>query len=78
MSRSAAAIQSDLDGLYAMRSAAIANGGIYEYSMDSGQGRQSVKRMTLLDINHAIRDLEAEQLDASDSSNSFPARFVRG
>ncbi|MBL8966886.1 MAG: hypothetical protein JNG85_07750 [Spirochaetaceae bacterium] len=78
MSRAASAIQADLDGLCAMRSAAIANGGIYEYSIDSGQGRQSVKRMTLLEIGKAIRELEAELLDASDTGNTFPVRFDRG
>ena len=64
MSRPVAAIQADLDSLDAMRTAAIANGGIYEYSKDSGQGRQSVKRLDLLQIGKARRELEAELADA--------------
>lgn len=68
--RSAAAIQADLDSLYAARSVAIANGGIVEYSRDSGQGRQSVKRMSILELNRAIRDLEAELADAQDEGRA--------
>lgn len=76
MPRSAAAVQADIDALCAMRTAAIAAGGIYEYQIDSGQGRQTVKRMTVLEIGRAIRDLEAELLDAS--GNTFPVRLDRG
>lgn len=68
-------IQADLDAAYAARRAALA--GPEEYSIDSGQGRQSARR-SLPNINATIRALEAEILDASDSGNSGPVEFKRG
>lgn len=76
---SPADIQLDLDAFYALRRQAALNGGIAEYSVDSGQGRHSVKQITLGEINATIRQLEGE-LNGADSETTGPtsARFDRG
>jgi len=58
-SRTAAEIQIDLDAAYAARRAAL----IESYTLDTGQGRQSVNR-NLPAINATIRDLESELAEA--------------
>jgi hypothetical protein len=50
-------IQADLDAAIAARRTALS---AQEYSLDTGQGRQSVKRANLSDINKTIRELELE------------------
>lgn len=75
MSRAASAIQSDLDAFYALRTAAATNGGIAEYTVDTGQGSQRVRRFSLAEITQTIRDLEAEMLQAT--GNTYVARFDR-
>lgn len=79
MSRASTEIQLDLDAFYSLRRQAATNGGIAEYSMDSGQGRHSVKQITLGEINATIRQLEGE-LNSADAETSGPtsARFDRG
>ena len=74
--RSATDIQLDLDAFYALRRT-VGTNGIAEYSVDSGQGRQTVKRLTLSEINTTIRQLEAELIDASSDGNTYSARYNR-
>lgn len=71
MARDAAAIQADLDLAYTARRAALQGGE--GYSIDSGQGRQSVQR-PLSSINATIRELEAELLEAT--TDGAPVRLV--
>ena len=71
MSRPADQIQLDLDAFYTLRRNAALNGGIAEYSMDTGQGRQSVKRLTLSEINATIRQLEGELNEAQNGGPVF-------
>ena len=78
MARTVDAVQADLTAFYSLRSQAAANGGIAEYSMDTGQGRQSVRRITLPDINATIRQLEAELLDAQSDGGPTIITFDRG
>ena len=74
--RSPADIQLDLDAFHDLRRTAAIS-GIAEYSMDTGQGRQTVRRLTLSEINQTIRMLEAEALDASSTGNTYSARYTR-
>lgn len=77
MARSVTAIQSDLDAFYALRTQAATNGGIAEYQIDSGQGRQSVKRITLGEINSTIKALNEELAEASGDFSSFTVGLSR-
>lgn len=63
MARSADLIQADLDRAYASRSAALQ---AQSYSVDSGQGSQSVTRAKLTEIQSIITALEAEYESATD------------
>lgn len=65
MARTVAAIQADLDLYHALLTSAGST-GIAEYTLDSGQGRQTVKRYTLAEIREAIRYFEDELLEVSD------------
>ena len=60
-SRTVAEIQTDLDAAYAARRAALSG---QQYSLDTGQGRQTVTRADLPAINATIRDLESELAEA--------------
>jgi hypothetical protein len=57
MARTSAEIQADLTLLYAARTAAATG---QSYTLDTGQGRQSVTRANLTEINRAIQQLEAD------------------
>lgn len=61
MARTVAQIQADLDAHYAARLASL-NG---DYSLDTGQGRQSVTRRSLTEINKSIAVLEDEMEEAT-------------
>ena len=76
MSRSADEIQLEIDAWNAALLQMATNGGIAEYSMDTGQGRQSVKRLTLSEINATIRQLEGELNDST--SGTMFVTFDRG
>lgn len=65
MARSVAEIQVDLDAAYTARRMALTG---QEYSLDTGQGRQSVKRANLKDISEMISGLQAELEDAQAES----------
>lgn len=67
MARSVTDIQIDLDAAYAARREAMKPG----YSLDTGQGRQSVTPANLAEINRTIKFLESELASASDESNGF-------
>jgi hypothetical protein len=72
--RDPALIQSDLDAArVALRSAMTAQ----SYSLDSGQGKQSVTRASIGDLQGVIRDLENELEDASGSGGNFSATMER-
>jgi hypothetical protein len=58
-------IQADLDAAYASRRKAL---DVEEYTIDSGQGRQTVRR-SLVNIERTIRVLESE---LNESTNSGP------
>jgi hypothetical protein len=60
-SRTVAEIQIDLDAAYVARRAALSG---QSYSLDTGQGRQTVTRADLPAINATIRDLESELAEA--------------
>lgn len=77
MSRPLSDIQADLDAFYALRRQAATSGGIAEYSIDTGQGRQSTKRYTLKEITAVIRDLEAEANEAQTSGGPVFINFDR-
>jgi hypothetical protein len=60
-SRTSAQIQTELTLAYAARTAALLG---QEYTLDTGQGRQSVTRANLTEINRTIQELEAELAEA--------------
>lgn len=78
MARPSSEIQEDLTAAYASRRTALQ---AQEYGIDSGQGRQNVKRANLQEINKTIRDLESELSTALDSesggSGIIAANFQR-
>jgi hypothetical protein len=78
MARPIPDIESDLAAFRALRTKAAISGGIAEYSVDSGQGRQSVRRVTLSEINVTLRVLEAELLDAQTDGGPLSITFDRG
>lgn len=65
--RSVTDIQADLVAAYAARRAALT---AEEYAIDTGQGRQSVKR-NLEAINKTILTLEQELVDAEDPAGGI-------
>ena len=71
MSRSADEIQLEIDAWNAALLQMATNGGIAEYSMDTGQGRQSVKRMSVSEIQARIRQLESELNEAQNGGPVF-------
>jgi hypothetical protein len=68
--RSAVDIQADLEIFYSARRAVALSAS---YTLDTGQGRQSVTRADLASINATIASLESElsDLDGSDTPISF-------
>ena len=72
--RDPAEIQNDLDAArVALRSAMTAQ----SYSLDTGQGKQSVTRANIPDLQSLIRDLENELEDAIGSGGNFFATLER-
>jgi len=67
VARSATDIQIDLDAAYAARREAMKPG----YSLDTGQGHQSVTPANLSEINKTIKYLEAELASASDAIDGY-------
>ena len=74
MARTAADIQADLDAAYAARRTALT---AQEYRLDTGQGRQEVKRANLAEINKLIRDLENELETAQNQGTGIMAGAFR-
>lgn len=72
--RSSSEIQTDLDAAYEARRAALS---AQSYSLDTGQGKQTVSRANLSDINKMIRDLELE-LESSICEESGTGGLVSG
>ncbi len=66
MARAVAEIQADLDAAYAARRAALLG---QSYTLDTGQGRQTVTRANLTEINRTIQTLETEMAEAVDGAN---------
>ena len=66
MARDALDIQADLTILYAARIAAATG---QSYTLDTGQGRQSVTRADLATINATIATLESELSEAEVGPN---------
>ena len=64
--RSAASIQAEIDAWEAALLAIAQSGGISKYNRNSGQGGQSVERLTPAQISARIRDLEGQLADAQD------------
>ena len=64
--RDATAIQADLTAAYSARTAALLG---QSYSLDTGQGRQTVTRANLTEINRTIQSLEAELDEATNGAN---------
>lgn len=71
--RSSTAIQSDLDEAYSIRLKAM---NAQSYMEDSGQGKQSVTRANLSEINKTINILESELENAlAEESGSCGIEF---
>ena len=66
MARSYAAIQTALNAFYAAQLALATH---QSYSLDTGQGRQTVTRANLTEINRTIQALEAELSEAEFGAN---------
>jgi hypothetical protein len=64
MPRPTADIQADLTAALESRRMALQAQG---YSLDTGQGKQSVNRASLSEINKTIRELQAELDEAQNS-----------
>jgi hypothetical protein len=75
MARAVADIQTDIALFETLRTKA-ATSGIAEYTEDSGQGRTSVKRITLGEIRTALFDLHDELLDAQDEAAGYAPGVV--
>lgn len=63
MVRPIAEIEADITLFEGLRTQAGTH-GIAEYSIDSGQGRQSTKRITLAEIRQTLIDLNEELAEA--------------
>jgi hypothetical protein len=68
MARSAAQIQIVLDAFYAAQLGLATH---QSYSLDTGQGRQTVTRANLTEINRTIAELEAELADLNSGGITF-------
>jgi hypothetical protein len=66
MARSYADVQAELTAAYSARRAALLG---QSYSLDTGQGRQTVTRANLTEISHLIQALEAELDEATNGAN---------
>jgi len=66
MARTTAEIQTDLDAAYAARRVAM---NAQSMQLDTGQGRQTVTRANLTEINRTIQALEAEMAELVDGAN---------
>jgi hypothetical protein len=66
MARSYADVQADLNAAYSARRAALLG---QSYSLDTGQGRQTVTRANLTEISHLIQALEIELDEATNGAN---------
>jgi hypothetical protein len=66
MARSYADVQAELTAAYSARRAALLG---QSYSLDTGQGRQTVTRANLTEINRTIQGLEAELDEATNGAN---------
>ena len=66
MARTAAQIQTVLDAFYAAQLALATH---QSYSLDTGQGRQTVTRANLTEINRTIQALETELSEIVDGAN---------
>lgn len=64
--RTVTQINADLDAAYASRLTALQ---AQSYSLDTGQGKQSVQRADLNSINKLIRELQNELETATDDAN---------
>jgi len=69
-----ATVQADLDAAYAARRAALLG---QSYSLDTGQGRQTVTRPDLDKINFLISDLESDLASCSDTDTLITGSFQR-
>ena len=73
--RSSTAIQADLDYAYSIRLKAM---NAQSYMEDSGQGKQSVTRANLSEINKTINMLESELESAlAEESGSSGIEFLK-
>jgi hypothetical protein len=68
MARSAAQIQTALDAYYAAQLQLATH---QSFALDTGQGRQTVTRANLTEINRTIAELEAELADLTDGGITF-------
>jgi len=75
MARSVTDIQADLTAAYADRRTAMS---AQSYTLDDGQGKQTVQRANLTEINKTIRILEAELDEAANGGNILAGNFDRG
>jgi hypothetical protein len=75
MARSVTEIQADLTEAYAARRTAMS---AQSYTFDDGQGKQTVQRANLTEINKTIRLLEAELEEASEGGGILVGNFNRG
>lgn len=66
MARTAAQIQTALDAFYAAQLALATH---QSYALDTGQGRQTVTRANLTEINRTIQALEAEMAEIVEGTN---------
>ena len=64
--RTVAEIQADLAAAYAARRVALL---AQSMSLDTGQGRQTVTRANLTEINRTIQSLEVELDEATNGAN---------
>jgi hypothetical protein len=75
--RTVAAIEADLALFRGLRTTAATNGGRAEYSLDSGQGRMSVRMASPGQLTQTIRDLEAELVEAGNSGGAVTMSWGR-
>ena len=66
MARPYADVQADLNAAHSARRAALLG---QQYSLDTGQGRQTVTRANLTEISHLIQALEIELDEATNGAN---------
>lgn len=66
--RSSTEIQTDLTAAISARTTAL---GAQSYSMNDGQGSQSVSRAALAELNKTIRELQAELEEAENYESGY-------